>query len=151
MTVPADVTEPDDRLLAEFLRQIEAADDRAAVLSRWCQTHPRLAPELAALAASDRLLAGLQDQREPPPPERLGDFRVVRRIGRGGMGVVYEAVQEPFGRRVAVKTRQPLHFSELARARFLREQAVLARLHHTHVVAIFAAGQSVRSALVPIG
>jgi serine/threonine-protein kinase len=142
MTAPADVTEPDDRLLAEFLRQVEAADDRAAVLRRWCDTHPRLASELAGLAATDRLLAGVPGDAEPPPPERLGDFRIVRRVGRGGMGVVYEAVQEPFGRRVAVKTRQPLHFSELARARFLREQAVLARLHHTHVVAIFAAGRA---------
>jgi tRNA A-37 threonylcarbamoyl transferase component Bud32 len=139
MTAAADATEPDDGLLAEFLRQMESADDRASVLRRWCATHPRLASELAGLAASDRLLAGLGVDDEPPP-ERLGDFRIVRRIGRGGMGVVYEAVQEPFGRRVAVKTRQPLHFSELARARFLREQAVLARLHHTHVVAIFAAG-----------
>jgi tRNA A-37 threonylcarbamoyl transferase component Bud32 len=140
MTAPADATEPDDGLLAEFLRQLESADDRAAVLRRWCETHPRLASELAGLASSDRLLAGLGDDGEPPP-ERLGDFRIVRRVGRGGMGVVYEALQEPFGRRVAVKTRQRLHFSELARARFLREQAVLARLHHTHVVAIFAAGQ----------
>jgi serine/threonine protein kinase len=140
MTAPADATEPDDGLLAEFLRQMESADDRAAVLSRWCRTYPRLAPELTGLAASDRLLAGLGGDGEPPP-ERLGDFRIVRRLGRGGMGVVYEAIQEPFGRRVAVKTRQPLHFSELARARFLREQAVLARLHHTHVVAIFAAGR----------
>ena len=38
----------------------------------------------------------------PPPPDRFGEFRVVREIGRGGMGVVYEAVQEPLGRRVAL-------------------------------------------------
>src|SRR5207245_2914836 len=61
----------------------------------------------------------------------------------GGMGVVYEAVQQPFGRRVAVKTikhgGRPL--SPAIHARFLREQEVLARLHHSHIVPIHAAGQ----------
>ena len=36
-----------------------------------------------------------------PIPERLGEFRIVREVGRGGMGVVYEAIQEPLGRRGA--------------------------------------------------
>jgi serine/threonine protein kinase len=139
MTVPIDGTEADDALVAEFLRQMEAAEDRAAVLRRWCETHPRLADDLAELAASAGILSRMNGR--PPPPERLGDFRIVGEIAHGGMGVVYLAVQEPFRRRVAVKALHPLHYSEEARTRFLREQEVLAQLHHTHIVPIFAAGQ----------
>ena len=74
---------------------------------------------------------------------RLGDFRIVRQIAQGGMGAIYEAVQEPFQRRVAVKTIRGdrRHLSAGARDRFLREQAVLARLHHTHIVPIHAGGK----------
>ena len=76
-------------------------------------------------------------------PERLGEFRVVREIGRGGMGVVYEAVQEPLGRRVALKVLpaavqlQP-HYLD----RFRREAQAAARLHHTNIVPVFGVGEA---------
>ena len=59
------------------------------------------------------------------------------------MGAIYEAVQEPFERRVAVKTIRGdrRHLSACARDRFFREQEVLARLHHSHIVPIHAGGQ----------
>jgi serine/threonine-protein kinase len=140
VTRPADA--PDDALLAEFLRQVEEADDPDAVLRNWRSRHPRLADDLTALLYTARLLRTARDPAEPRPPERLGDFRVVRRIASGGMGVIYEAVQDPFGRRVAVKTMRSASVSEQSGERFLREQAVLARLHHTSVVPIFAAGRA---------
>jgi serine/threonine protein kinase len=74
-------------------------------------------------------------------PGRLGDFRVVREVGRGGMGVVYEAVQESLGRRVALKVL-PFHGSiePTHRERFRREAAAAARLHHTNIVPVFGVG-----------
>ena len=73
---------------------------------------------------------------------RLGDFRIVREIGRGGMGIVYEAVQESLRRRVAVKvlaTRSPL--DEKDRRRFLREAHTAGGLHHTNIVPILGVGE----------
>jgi len=75
-------------------------------------------------------------------PQQLGEFKIIRRIGRGGMGVVYEAEQASLkNRRVAVKVIRKGRISPENRARFLREQEVLARLHQTHIVSIHAAGE----------
>ena len=76
------------------------------------------------------------------PPERLGDFRILRVIGRGGMGVVYEAEQVSLGRRVALKLLpQALHLDAIRKARFEREARAAARLHHTNIVPVFGVGE----------
>ncbi len=74
-------------------------------------------------------------------PEPLGDFRILREIGRGGMGVVYEAVQLSLGRRVAVKIL-PLAASLDPKylQRFKTEAQAAAQLHHTNIVPVYAVG-----------
>ncbi|MGE3817954.1 MAG: protein kinase [Isosphaeraceae bacterium] len=78
----------------------------------------------------------------PARPERLGDYRIVREIGRGGMGVVYEAVQESLDRRVAIKTLAPhwANHPEFTR-RFRREARAAGSLHHTNIVEVHGAGE----------
>ena len=70
-----------------------------------------------------------------PAGTRLGSYRLVRCIGEGGMGTVYEGVHEGLGKRVAIKT---LHAqsarSEEVTARFLREGKAAAKIHHPNVV-----------------
>lgn len=80
--------------------------------------------------------------RQPELPQTLGDFRLVREIGRGGMGVVYEAVQESLGRRVAIKvlSAHPLHQGEIVR-RFQREMRAVAALHHSNIVDVYGSGE----------
>lgn len=76
-------------------------------------------------------------------PETIDDFRIVRELGRGGMGVVYEAVEEPLGRRVALKRMHP-HIAagaEMA-ARFLEEARSIARLSHPSIVKIHRFGRA---------
>ncbi len=81
--------------------------------------------------------------REVTVPRVLGDYRVVREIGRGGMGVVYEAVQESLGRHVALKVlpdRRILAPNQLER--FIREAKAAALLHHTNIVPVFGVGSN---------
>lgn len=75
-------------------------------------------------------------------PARLGDFRIIREIGRGGMGIVYEAEQESLGRHVALKVLPAATLpSPQAIARFRREAQAAARLHHTNIVPVFGVGE----------
>ncbi len=74
---------------------------------------------------------------------RLGDFRLIRELGRGGMGIVYEAQQESLGRRVALKVLPAgAALDERLAIRFLREARAAARLQHPGIVPVFASGRA---------
>jgi serine/threonine protein kinase len=75
-------------------------------------------------------------------PQRLGDFEILREIGRGGMGVVYEARQVSLNRKVALKVLSGgLGLTARAVQRFRREAEAAARLHHTNIVPVYATGE----------
>jgi eukaryotic-like serine/threonine-protein kinase len=76
-------------------------------------------------------------------PKTIGDFQIVREIGRGGMGIVYEAVQESLSRQVALKVLPAGPFSRGPYLeRFYREARAAGRLHHTNIVPVFGVGQA---------
>jgi serine/threonine protein kinase len=132
------------RVLDAYLAEMQAArrPDRA----RWLEEHARLGPRL------EEALAGLEFIHEASGVQegegngegrgaRLGDFRILREVGRGGMGVVYEAEQVSLRRRVALKVlRFGAVTDEVAMRRFQREAETVGRLHHTNIVPIFAVG-----------
>jgi predicted Ser/Thr protein kinase len=125
-------------LLDDYLERLKAGEqpDREQLL----RDHPELASQLeACLAGLDFIHShslGVQ-----PPGRRLGDFRIVREIGHGGMGAVYEAEQISLSRRVALKVlRFGVASDDDAINRFQREAETVARLHHTNIVPIFAVG-----------
>jgi serine/threonine protein kinase/tetratricopeptide (TPR) repeat protein len=76
-------------------------------------------------------------------PDRVGEYRITGEIGRGGMGIVYRAVQESLDREVALKLLPPALVSSVqSRARFLREATAAAALHHTNIVPVFEVGHA---------
>ncbi len=95
----------------------------------------------AALKASDSVPGAAPAEPVPPLHSRLGDYHLLREVGRGGMGVVYEAHQLSLGRRVALKV---LPFSAAVdpkqRQRFQIEAQAAGQLHHPHIVPVFGVG-----------
>jgi serine/threonine protein kinase len=113
--------------------------------------HPAHAAELRELLPAMALMADLSETAsgpgdaarvdDAPTLGEIGDFRIVRELGRGGMGVVYEAEQLSRGRRVALKvlpfaaTMDPRHL-----ARFKNEARAAASLRHDHIVQVYGVG-----------
>ena len=152
-----DFVDNDDRRLDDLLEEIgklvEAGDVVAA--EAVIDDHPqyasrlrRVLPAIEAMAAFDDVAASHVDQLKvdtvssaPIAEKVLGDFRILREVGRGGMGVVYEARQISLGRRVALKV---LPYAGLLDARqlerFQNEARVAAALHHTNIVPVYTVG-----------
>ena len=83
-----------------------------------------------------------QNDHAPSLPKQIGDFRILREVGRGGMGLVYEAVQESLGRRVALKVLATNAVNRQMVNRFEREARAIARLHHSHIVEVYGGGEN---------
>ncbi len=122
-------------------------DEYAAEYPEHAQQIESLFPSVALmeqlrLDETSRRQAAQHHGRQVDPPRRIGDFDVLREIGRGGMGIVYEAEQRSLRRRVAVKVL-PQHAFLLERhvRRFQREAQIAAGLHHTNIVPVFGVGE----------
>src|SRR3954469_22312392 len=93
-----------------------------------------------AAAASEQTLPGQQPSHELSPGLRVGRYEIERELGRGGMGVVYQARDVTLDRRVALKLLHARR-DEAAQARLLREAQVMAKLSHPNVVPVFELGE----------
>ena len=141
-------------LAEEFLERYRKG--QRPPLKEYIDRHPELAAEIREvfpamammekIAVADESMPGDSASPAPlrwaPPPEQMGDFRILREIGRGGMGVVYEAEQVSLGRHVALKLLPPQKLKDANhKRRFEREARAAARLHHTNIVPVFGVGE----------
>ena len=146
--------------VAEFLdvfaQALESGDDEAA--DRILHEHPELLHQAAGHIESLRLLCQPKPQPKPKQARRktttrkrppgvdvtastLGDYQIHREIGRGGMGIVYEATQISLNRTVAVKVLPFAAILDQQQIRRFRNEAhAAASLHHSHIVPVFGVG-----------
>lgn len=143
-----------DRLAEEFVVRLRCGERPA--IADYVERYPELGDKIGELFPTlllvEHLKPGTLDSLEGLPASvgvalgsaalQLGDFRIIREVGRGGMGVVYEAEQVSLGRRVALKILpKRLLSDERKRMRFQRESRAAARLHHTNIVPVFGVGE----------
>jgi eukaryotic-like serine/threonine-protein kinase len=148
--LPADVQQRLADVLDSYLASLERGESASAdtpAVASLLREHPEIAEPLKKHLESLRLLIRATTPHTLPAspqqvaPSELGDFLLVKEIGRGGMGVVYEALQRSLGRRVALKV---LPFAAVLEpkqiARFQHEAQAAAQLHHPHIVPVFGVG-----------
>ena len=146
-------SDPDPLLpLAEEFAERYRRGERPT-LTEYADKHPELAERIRRVFPTLVVMEELGSVAGEPTgpfgaaagaaPPRLGDYRILREVGRGGMGVVYEAVQESLGRHVALKVL-PGHrlLSPTLLSRFEREAKAAARLHHTNIVPVYGVGEA---------
>jgi WD40 repeat protein/serine/threonine protein kinase len=139
---------PIDELAEEFAERFRRGERPA--LTEYIRKYPDLADEIRevfpALVMMERLKPAPTDlaaEAEAERPECIGDYRLLREVGRGGMGIVYEAEQVSLGRQVALKVLPATGLtSPTYLERFRREAKAAARLHHTNIVPVFGVGDS---------
>lgn len=140
--------DPVEELAEDFLERYRRGERPA--ISEFAARAPEHADEIrelfpALIVMELRSPAALAPAAASPPAvplQRLGDYRILREVGRGGMGIVYAADHEALGRQVALKVLLPTSAGDSrCLLRFRREARAAARLHHTNIVPVFDIGQ----------
>jgi serine/threonine protein kinase/WD40 repeat protein len=154
-TSKASQREAVEKLAEEFVERYRRGE--RPPISEYCERLPEQAAEIRELfpalvmmedvAPEETVARGPPDVSGPAGrgdlPERLGDYRILREVGHGGMGVVYEAEHVALGRHVALKVL-PFHVAKVPHAleRFRREARAAAKLHHSNIVPVFEVGEA---------
>jgi serine/threonine protein kinase/WD40 repeat protein len=142
-----------DEIAQEFLARYRNGE--RPEVSEYAARIPEMGAELRELLSALIMVEGLKPHADELDGQtgrvqarglardrhQLGDFRIIREVGRGGMGVVYEAEQISLARRVALKVLSTGHTRTPQQVqRFLREARSAAQLHHSNIVPVFGVG-----------
>ena len=138
-----------DTLAHDFLARYRNGD--RPTVDEYARRHPTLAHQIQsifpAVLSLEKVKVGQQEEAGGRATlagaeiKRLGDFEILREIGRGGMGIVFAAKQESLGRTVAIKVlpKQSL-LNEDDLDRFHREAKLAAAMHHSNIVSVYGTG-----------
>ena len=132
-------------LVDEFLTRLRSGQQ--VTPESFAAEHPECAEELRDLLPAMVEVEGLSQSTRPNAglvldfPEYLGGYHLIKRIGSGGMGTVFRAIQESLHREVAVKILAPSWNADARHSEaFENESRVIARLRHTNIVEVYGAG-----------
>lgn len=164
MTNSESVRQPIELITEDFLKRYRLGERPDP--ADYARRYPHYAGQIDELLSAALLMEQLkEDDEEPSPAEHsssrsqgdehresglslaiIGDYQLMREIGRGGMGIVYEARQTSLGRRVALKVFPAQWLADAQHVqRFQRESQAAARLHHTNIVPVFGVGAHQRT------
>ena len=142
-----------DSVVEDFTLRLRSGERPA--ISEYKEKYPSVAEDIEELLTSVAMIEELKTQNPPTQStlkremkeilklDRIGDYRIIRELGRGGMGIVFEAEHDSLGRRVAIKVMPNRTFDdEKYLERFRREAQAAANLHHTNIVSVFGIGQT---------
>lgn len=139
-----------DRIAEEFAGALRC--DSQVSVEEFLTRYPDASGQLAELLSSIAMIEGLKQQsglgsgqarKASIECEQLDDYTLLREIGRGGMGIVFEAIHQSLGRKVAVKILANDRLGESKYlARFRTEARAAARLQHTNIVPVFGVGHA---------
>ncbi len=147
----ADDPEALEKIVDHFTSRLRAGKHPS--IAEYQEKFPSLKDEIEDLLASVAMIEKLKPSSTSPEMDRrsleevsglkrIGNYEVVGEIGRGGMGIVFEAIHESLGRRVAIKVMPtPLVNRSKYIERFQREAKAAAKLHHTNIVSVFGVGE----------
>ncbi|MEM9413547.1 MAG: serine/threonine-protein kinase, partial [Planctomycetota bacterium] len=154
----SDSIENNDELLEQVTEEFTNRTRKGEVpsIEEYATRYPEIADRIEEILPSIAMMERLGQQQHSElktaqhlagknafPVEKLGDYRILREIGRGGMGIVLEAIQESLGRLVAVKVLSKQAMLDRKHiARFGREAKTASKLHHSNIVPVFGVGQN---------
>lgn len=120
--------------------QLLLHEDSDLSVTDFASKHPEFESEILKLFP---MMKDLAEYAKDPigTPEKIGNYKIIRQIGIGGMGVVYEASSESLHERIAIKVVEQSLLASNARNRLEREAKVAATLHHSNIVPVYEFGQ----------
>ena len=150
-----DSADSNDSLLGQLMEEYVARQRAGSrpTIAEYAASYPHLADDIRELFPMCGFLDHVGDSEGTDhsahrstfaslaPNTVLGEYRILREIGRGGMGVVYEAEHTTLKRRVALKVLPRRSRSQVHKERFYREARAAAKLHHTNIVPVFDFGE----------
>ena len=138
-----------NRIAEEFSQAIRQGD--SPDIEEYASQYPEYMDQIRELLKSISLIEVFKKKNTPvvetvasqPRLTQLDDYEIISEIGRGGMGIVFEAIHQSLGRKVAVKVlANNLLGDEKHLTRFRREARAAAKLRHTNIVPVFGVGSS---------